>query len=545
MIRILYSRWDGLQKNFSLEGEEALDELSRYLMEGLDVEQALDWMRYQGFDLAGMDFRVMGLEELLNELRQQVRDLLSRYNMDHSFDEHRERLQDILDREEAALRDQHGVESARWNDFRGRRDSMPRRLSEALERFRDHEWADGEAEADFQELLDSLDDVRSLEEFYGRNRSNLQGPESLDFEEALELMRQAQALSDLARNLLEGNFEQISPDELRELMGDEAAQSFLILRDLESALERSGYLRQGQDGLELTPRAIRRIGELALEDIYSQVSRGTPGSHETPYKGAGLVSTERTTRYHFGGPSHLDAIGTLRNALQRAEPPAAGAAAATRRGIQIEPRDLQVFDNDQMTEVTTVLLLDMSWSMSWSGRWPAAKRVAIALDHLIRTRFPRDFFFTVGFYTRARQLHIRELPELSWNMSDPFTNLQDGLRVAERLIDRHPSSNPQIIVVTDGQPTAYFVGDELRVEWPNGFGGTSPRANRETLREVRRITRKGITINTFMLDDSQELMRFVEAMTRINKGRAFYTTPGQLGDYIMVDYLSRKRRRIG
>jgi uncharacterized protein with von Willebrand factor type A (vWA) domain len=130
-------------------------------------------------------------------------------------------------------------------------------------------------------------------------------------------------------------------------------------------------------------------------------------------------------------------------------------------------------------------------------------------------------------------------------MSDPFTNLQDGLRVAQRLIDRHPSDNAQIIVISDGQPTAYFVENELRVEWPNGRGGTSPRANRETLREVRRVTKKGITINTFMLDNSPELMRFVEAMTRINKGRAFYTTPGQIGEYIMVDYFARKRRKIG
>ena len=100
-------------------------------------------------------------------------------------------------------------------------------------------------------------------------------------------------------------------------------------------------------------------------------------------------------------------------------------------------------------------------------------------------------------------------------------------------------------MIPDGQPTAYFVGDELRVEWPNGVGGTSPRANRETLQEVRRVTRKGITINTFMLDDAPELLRFVEAMTRINRGRAFYTTPDTIGDYVMVDYLTRKKRRIG
>jgi uncharacterized protein with von Willebrand factor type A (vWA) domain len=170
--------------------------------------------------------------------------------------------------------------------------------------------------------------------------------------------------------------------------------------------------------------------------------------------------------------------------------------------------------------------------------------VAVAMDHLIRTRYPKDYFFIVGFYTRARELRVHELPELSWNMSDPFTNLQDGLRAAQRLIDRHPSPNSQIIVITDGQPTAYFVGQELHVEWPSGYGGISPRANRETLREVQRVTAKGITINTFMLDDAPELMRFVESMTRINRGRAFYTTPGQIGEYIMVDYMQRKRQRV-
>jgi uncharacterized protein with von Willebrand factor type A (vWA) domain len=170
--------------------------------------------------------------------------------------------------------------------------------------------------------------------------------------------------------------------------------------------------------------------------------------------------------------------------------------------------------------------------------------VAVAMDHLIRTRFPRDRFFTVGFYTEAREVDTRELAELVWNMDDPFTNLQAGLVLAQRLIDRNPSPNKQIIVITDGQPTAYYVDRELRVEWPGGFGGISPRASFHTLREVRRITARGITINTFMLDDSPELLRFVESMTRINRGRAFYSTPDKLGEFIMVDYLSQKRRKI-
>ena len=130
---------------------------------------------------------------------------------------------------------------------------------------------------------------------------------------------------------------------------------------------------------------------------------------------------------------------------------------------------------------------------------------------------------------------------VTWDPGDPFTNLQEGLLLAERLIHRNPSPSPQILVVTDGQPTAYFSGRELRVEWPMGFGGVSPHAVAETLKTVRRVSRRGITINTFMLDDSPELVGFVERMTEINKGRAFFTSPGRLGVFLMVDYLSRRR----
>jgi uncharacterized protein with von Willebrand factor type A (vWA) domain len=537
MARVRYSRWDGTQRAFSLAAEQALDELARHLMEGMGVEEALSWMRYQGFELAGMDFRVMGVEELLQELRRQARERMAGHNMDHAFDERWETLRDILEREERAQSSQNGVESQRWTDFKTKKDSLPRRLSDALKRFSQHEWADADAEADFRELEAELDQIRALEEFHARNRQMLRGGNSLSFDEALDLMREIERLGRMARNLLEGRFDELSLDELRELAGDEAVESILILRDMRRNLEQGGFIRPGEAGLELTPRAIRRIGELALEDIYGSLKRGGPGAHATTHRGGGAITIERSKPYVFGEPAHLDAVATVRNALLR-DPKHATVP------LRIEPGDLEVWDTDQQTDTTTVLLLDMSWSMSWSGRWPAAKRVAIAMDQLIRTRYPRDRFFIVGFYTRARELTIPELPELVWNMEDPFTNLQDGLRVAQRLIDRNPAANKQIIVITDGQPTAYFVGDELRVEWPSGVGGTSPRANKETLGEVNRVTRKGITINTFMLDDSPELMRFVEAMTKINKGRAFYTTPGQIGEYVMVDYLSRKRRKI-
>jgi uncharacterized protein with von Willebrand factor type A (vWA) domain len=145
--------------------------------------------------------------------------------------------------------------------------------------------------------------------------------------------------------------------------------------------------------------------------------------------------------------------------------------------------------------------------------------------------------------SRVPELRIGELPEAAWDMGDPFTNLQEGLMVAERLIAKHPSASPQVLVITDGQPTAYFVGKELRVEWPMGFGGVSPHAVAETMKQVRRITRRGVTINTFMLDDSPELVGFVEHMTQVNRGRAFYASPAQLGSFLMVDYLAGRRKR--
>jgi uncharacterized protein with von Willebrand factor type A (vWA) domain len=535
-ITSLYRRWDGTQTLHGLDAERALDELSRYLMEGFDLQQALDWMRESGFELAGMQFRVMGLEELLAELRKQAREQMARYDIDGAFDELRRLLEDILAREQQALRQEHGLESERWNDFKRREQPLERRLSEVIEGFRDYVWTDEEAGADYRDLLERLDELRALESFHARNRRVLQGPDKLGFDEAVELMRRVEALAQLARDLLEGNLDEVSAEELRDLLGDAAARSILVLRDLEGSLERAGYLRQGAEGPALTPRAIRRLGELALEDIYASLRGGQLGSHETSHRGVGALCTERTRPYVFGGPAQLDPIATLRNAL-RHSPPRSG-------GLRLEPDDLEVYDTDLRTETTTVMLLDMSWSMSSAGRWAAAKRVAIAMDHLIRTHYPRDRFFTVGFYTKARELNVRELPELVWNMEDPFTNLQDGLRVAQRLIERHPSPNKQIIVITDGQPTAYYERDELRVEWPNGRRGVSPHAVAQTLAEVRRVTRQEITINTFMLDDAPELLGFVEAMTRINRGRAFYTTPGSLGNYVMVDYLARKRRRI-
>ena len=533
-----YSRWDGSQAAFSLDPEQALDAMSDLLMEGLDVREALEWMQRYGFELAGLQMRVMGTDELAKELRDQARSLYEQFDMDDSTRELEQRLEELLEREQRALQDKHGYESSRLNDFLERRHDEARKLSERIERFAGHEFEDAQAGEEFGELLSELERLKGLEDFLKQRAPRFSGSQSADYETAQDVRQQIEQLEQLAEDLQSGNFEPISPEQLGELLGPEAAQSFILLRDLPDQMREAGYLREGSDP-SLTPRAIRRLGAQALADVYGALRKDRVGRHEVDTRGAALARPDETRPYQFGDRLDLDVVKTLLNGVKRS----AGEGSLT-TPIRLSVDDFELKEFDYATLTTTVLLLDMSWSMSWNGRFAAAKRVALALDHLIRTRFPRDQFFIVGFSTTARELKIEELPEVSWDMGDPFTNLQEGLVIAEKLIGRHPSSSPQVLVITDGQPTAYHHEGELKVEWPAGFGGVSPHAVIETMKQVRRLTRRGVTINTFMLDDAPELVGFVEHMTKINRGRAFFSHPEQLGSYLMVDYLDgRKRRR--
>ena len=543
MKAYLYSRWDGSQTEFTMDVQSALEQLSDLMMEGLDAREALEWMREYGFQMAGMNMRVMGRQDLIRELREQADSLYQQYDMDGATSELEEQLEDILDREQESLRARRGFESSRMNDFLDRRHGESQRLSDRIERMRDHDFEDVQAGEDFRDLLDELDRLRQLEDFLNRRGDRFHGNEPADYETAQEIRERIEALEQMARNLQEGNFEPISPEQLQELLGDPAAQSFILLRDLESELEKAGYLRGGGDP-ELTPKAIRAIGANALADVYTALRKGLHGQHESQARGVGLPRPDETRPWEFGDDLDLDIVRTVMNGVRRRIGEGVGLGEVP---VRLEVGDFEIREMDYTTQTTTILLLDMSWSMSWAGRFPAAKRVALAMDQLIRSSFPRDHFAVVGFSTQAREIAIRELPEVSWDISDPFTNLQDGLRIAERLIRQFPCSSPQIIVITDGQPTAYFEptpsGEQLRVEWPSGFGGISPHAVVQTLKQVRHVTKQGITINTFMLDDAPELLGFVEQMSQINRGRAFYTSPSQLGSFLMVDYIGHKKLR--
>jgi uncharacterized protein with von Willebrand factor type A (vWA) domain len=538
---VCYSRWDGTQSEFTLDADKALDALSDLMMHGLNVREAMEYMREYGFDLAGQDFRVMGMQELMQELRKQARELFERYNMNEATDDLRERFEKLSAQEEETLREQHGFESRKMNDFLERRHAPSQRLSERIEKFSDYEFENEEAAEAYAELKQELDKLKALEDFLKQYKDYFRGKTPADYQTAQQVREQLEATEQMMRALQDGKLDQIDPQRLGELLGQNASRSLIMLRDLEPRLRDRGYLRSrdGQD--ELTPAAVRRIGAQALAQVYSSLRKGRQGSHDTVSSGASLPRPDETRPYQFGDALDVDVTKSVLNGLRRDAKEGRGARSG--RGIRLTVDDIEVHEKDFTTQSTTVLLLDLSWSMSFEDRFPAAKRVALAMHQLIRTQFPRDHFFVVGFSTRARELRPQELPEITWDPGDPFTNLQEGLMVAERLISRCPSPSPQILVITDGQPTAYFIDGELHVEWPSGYGGISPRAVAQTLKQVQRITQRGITINTFMLHDSPELVGFVERMTEINHGRALFTDPQRLGSYVMVDHLAHRKKR--
>ncbi len=534
MVRIRYTSWDGTQA-VRLDPERLFESLADVLSRTDDVGQALDWLLRAGFEMEGVE--VMGLDDALDRVREQIRAREREANLDGALDGPRGRLNEILARERerlaAGIPGDEDATIAR--EKRAFLDDLPPGLAEAIGRLaRDYRFEDPEAERAFGELFEEFEDIRSVEEFRRMQGGRFRGPRGLDFREAVELVREMEALREIERRLAAGDLPGLDLDDLRRRFGDDFARDLERLGQIVLLLRGAGYLQEREGRFELSGRGARKLGALALRDIYQALLRDRPGAHPSAARGPGEVRHDRTRPWVHGDALQLALVPTLLNAIAR------GAGTP----VALEPRDFEVQDADHATTTSTVLLLDMSWSMSWEGRFAAAKKVALALESLVRTRYPRDYFGIVGFYTRAVELKPRDLPEATWNMGDPFTNLQDGLRLAAKLLAKHPNRNQHMIVVTDGQPTAYFHRGRLHCEWPLGFGGVSLRASAETLREVERVTRRGITINTFMLDDSAGLRSFVEKMTRINRGRALYSRPDRLGEYLLVDYLGRKRKRV-
>ena len=364
------------------------------------------------------------------------------------------------------------------------------------------------------------------------------GDESLTLEQAMRLMGRLGEYDELEsqfRDVRDWNdLAALDDDKIRDLLGEKEGEQLEQLRQIARMLEEAGYIRQTRRGYELTPQGVRKIGEKALTDIFADLKRDRMGQHDLRREGGAGDRTDVTKAYEFGDPFLLDIPKTIMNAVQRGEQPSAGAP-----GVRLLPRDFEVYRTEYTTRSATVLMVDMSRSMLYNGCFNAAKRVAPALDSLIRGKYPRDHLSIIGFSYLAQEIKPSDLPTIDWNEYNYGTNMQHGFQLARQILGRQKGANRQIIVITDGEPTAHFDNGHVRFSYP-----PTPRTFQETLREVVHCTRDGITINTFMLERSPYMVQFINDLMRINSGRVFVATPDRLGEYILVDYVANKRKFV-
>jgi uncharacterized protein with von Willebrand factor type A (vWA) domain len=505
-----------------------------------------------------------GQRDMYQDLNQQLREKLQGRQGD--FQQFKDQHPQFPSAQEETIEELIQQLQQQLQQWRSLLESLSESVRRDLEQLMDTTLdADLQAQrAELQELLDQLAEKKLTPQRY-----RFKGREEISIEQAQELMEQLQQLEALEKQLegvrWDGDPQQVDAEKLRDLLGDEAFQSVQNMKDIASELEAAGYIMKTKDGLQLTPLAMRKIGQKALRDIFSFIKRDRFGQHDTPQRGGVGMPTEDTKTYEFGDPFLLDLSATVFNAVSRE---------GTGTPVSLHIDDFVVRRQEFLSHTSTVILIDMSGSMAWNNCFYAAKKVALALDNLVRSTFPRDTLQIVGFYTAAEEMKPADLPyvkpksfgynaslysdyydmlmgyidvQLDYrdvvrgrtNVPQGFTNMQQGLRMAEQMLSKRQSPNKQIILITDGQPTAHCEGDRLYLQYP-----PSQRTITATLQEVKRCTVKGIAINTFMLAKSYYLERFVDQMTKINRGRAFYTTPEQLGEYLVVDYLVKKRRRI-
>ena len=412
-------------------------------------------------------------------------------------------------------------------------ESLPGDQRQQLQSLMADKFGDPELEGELSQLAANLEYLNP-----GAERAPaypFRGDEEIGLDAAMQLMSEMQDIDGLERQLeraqYDGDIDGIDLDQLRELLGDEASEAIDQLGELLEILEREGYIRREGNNWELTPRGTRMIGQRALTEIYAQLKRQGIGNHPIPEAGRHGERTEDTKEYEFGDPFHLHMGRTIMNAVEREGP---------QTPVRLMPDDFEVHRSEQLTETATVVMVDLSWSMALRGSFQSAKKVALALHNLISTQYPRDELYVLGFSAYARELRIADLPYVRWDESVLGTNMHHALMMARNKLARHSGGTRQIIMISDGEPTAHLERGRSQFSYP-----PSPTTIRETLKEVRRCTQADITINTFMLDRNYYLKEFVNQLAKINGGRVFYTTPDKLGEYILVDYVQRKRKRIG
>jgi uncharacterized protein with von Willebrand factor type A (vWA) domain len=505
--------------------EELVDKLRQQIMQS-QINQMAGAMQDMGPE------QMQRMKDMLSELNNMLDQRNRGENTDQAFQQFMERYGDFfpenpqsLDELLEQIAEKMAAAQAMLNSMTPEQRAQLQGLMDQLLEDMDLRWQLDQLGSNLRQAFPQLPWERNY---------NFSGQDPLNFSEAAELMQQMGDLDQL-ENLLRGAtnpgaLAEVDIDKARELLGDDAARALERMAQVAKMLEEAGLIDVKDGKMELTPRGIRRIGQNALADLFKKLTMDQVGRHALDKTGWGHEREYSTKQYEWGDPFNLDIQQTVRNAVRRS---------GTGTPVRLTPDDFEVERTEHLVRQSTVLMLDLSLSMPMRDNFLPAKKVAMALHALISSQYPRDYLGLVGFSSVAREFSATELPEVSWDYVYG-TNMQHGLAIARQLLGRQTGTK-QIIMITDGEPTAHIEDDGS----PYFAYPPEPETIRRTLREVGRCTREGIVINTFMLDATSYLKQFIEKVAEMNRGRAFFTTPDTLGDYVLVDFIQQKRKLIG
>ena len=355
------------------------------------------------------------------------------------------------------------------------------------------------------------------------------GEDPMPFSAAVDAMERLHDFEDLDRSMhgdyAGASIDDVDEDAVRRTLGEDAVRDVRRLKEIERALERAGLVTRREGRLDVTPRGARKLGERALVKVFQQLRRDREGTHEAHEAGGQAEPTGATRPWRFGDTGQIAVQRSVFNAVVRSGPGSV---------VRLHPDDFELVEAEQRTETATALLLDLSFSMPLRGHFVHAKKMALALHALIEGRYPHDTLYMIGFSDYARRMEPQDLTAAGWERVYG-TNMQHAFHLAGRLLSQHPRASRQVIMVTDGEPTAHLEGDEAFFSWP-----PVPRTIQLTLTEAVRLSRSGVTMNVFMLEDSPGLIRFMERLAELTAGRVFLMDDREIGEFIVRDYVRRR-----
>ena len=498
-----------------------------------------------------LDSQFKGMKDALQQAdpaaMQAVKDMLSDLNAMLEADAKGQHTQEQFE----AFMEQHGEffpsepkDLAELVDDLARRAAAQQKLMDSLtpqQRQELGELMQGAMDLDLAsqmaQLGDALRNARPDLPWGGKER--MRGEQGMGMGDATTALEELADLDDLEASLGQdypgASLDDVDEAAVQRALGRGAVDDVAALRRIERELLEQGYLvRDGRGALELSPRAVRRVGATALRKVFSKLDASGRGGHDVRDAGAAGDSTGSSRAWQFGDEQPLDVVRTVRNAVLRTgrdpHPPASG--------VRLHVDDFEVVETERRTSACVALLVDLSFSMELRGTWGTAKQTALALHSLVTTKYPQDAIEIIGFSDYAQVLSPEKLAGLDAQRVQG-TNLQHALVLAGRHLAKHPDSEPVVLVVTDGEPTAHLTrSGRAEFCWP-----PLPETLELTMAEVERITRRGATVNVFMLDDEPRLVEFVEGLAARNGGRVFAPDPARLGEYVVSDYLRARRGR--